>query len=147
MGTCKPHKVISLGYQPMHTWGRQKVRIQFAIAMQFLCTFLRAFWVVWVLNEGNWLDRHHISDLSALTLMPAEWFKWTGYAWVGFQYAKCKHDVLHRQVRVNKLDLGMCSCSVCVVFVIHCCSTLVWEDCRNNVFFQVLQVTAQTISA
>lgn len=37
----------------------------------------------------------------------------TGYAWVGFQCAKCKHDFLPWEEGVNKFNLCMCSCSVC----------------------------------
>lgn len=74
-----------------------------------------------------------------MTQMNIPWL--TSYAWVGFQYAKCKHYFLHWEVRVN--NLCMCSWSVCCLS--HTVISLWSEKIAGAMSFQVLQVTAQAI--
>lgn len=59
----------------------------------------------------------------------------TGYAWVGFQCAKCEHDFLPWEEGVNKFNLCMCSCSVCCLS--HCGVRKLQEQCVFSSFASI----------
>lgn len=143
MGACRPHKQISLAHQSSQTWRRQKMRTQFAVAMCFLCSFWGNFGLLNCLVRVSWTCswtyitiRSFCSTPDGCRMVEMSTALLTGYAWVGFQCAKCKHDFLPWEEIIINLTCAyvLAECVVCHILLFHCGVRRLQEQCIFSSF-------------